>query len=107
MSYKLHILIDHSAPTVLEAIGLTEEQGEQFIAKTTELAMKVSDVMLGESKKSIKKTELMEAIQETFTPAEILLLALHGLENTAIKICERKSNPMPMFAKLMSALEQD
>lgn len=49
----------------------------------------------------------MEAIQETFTPAEMLLLACHSIEASATKICEMKSNPMAMLAELMSALKQD
>ena len=30
MSYKLHILIDHEVNNTLEALGLTEQQGQEF-----------------------------------------------------------------------------
>lgn len=107
MSYKLHILIDHEATNVLEALGLTEQQREEFKEKAFDLATKVSKVMLGETNNRVKKTQLMEEIQENFSPAEILLLAVHDIEVQAVKICEIKSNSLGMLTALFASASSD
>lgn len=107
MSYKLHILIDHEATNVSKALGLTEQQGEEFKEKAIDLVTKVSEVMLGETDNRVKKTQLMEEIQENFSPAEILLLALHDIEAQAVKICEMKSNPLGMLVALLASASSD
>ena len=86
MFYKLHILIDHEATNVFEALGLTEQQGKEFKEKVIDLATKVSEVMLRETVNRVKKTQLMEEIQENFSPAEILLLAVHDIEALAVVV---------------------
>ena len=107
MSYKLHILIDHEATNVSKALGLTKQQEEEFEKKATDLATKVSEVMLGETDNRVKKTQLMEEIQENFSPAEILLLAAHDIEAQAVQICEIKSNPLGMLAVLFASASSD
>lgn len=107
MSYKLHIPIDHKATNVLEALGLTKQQKEEFKKKTIDLAIKVSEVMLRETDNEIKRTQLMEEIQENFSPVEILLLAVHDIEAQATNICEIKSNPTRMLAALFASASSD
>ncbi len=107
MSYKLHILIDHEATNVSKALGLTEQQGEEFGKKAIDLATKVSEVMLGETDNRVKRSQLMEEIQENFSPAEILLLAVHDIEEQAVQICEIKSNPLGMLAELFASASSD
>ena len=107
MSYKLHILIDHEATNVSKALGLTKQQKKEFEKKAIHLAEKVSEVMLGETDNRVKKTMLMEEIQDNFSPAEILLLAMHDIEAQAVKICEIKSNSLSMLAALFAAASSE
>ena len=108
MSYKLHILIDHEVNNTFEALGLTEQQEQEFKHKAMALADKTSEVMLGNvDREDLKKTDIMEEIQTNFSPAEILLLATHSIEMRAKDIVEMKSNPLGMLAALFASASSD
>ena len=107
MSYKLHILIDHSADSISKAISLTEEQEDLYLHKVVDLYTKVSNIKLGVSKETFKKTKLMETIQDTFSPAEMLLLACHSIEVSAREFCEIKANPMALFGEFLKSLKKE
>jgi len=105
MSHKVYILIDHKAPNILKAVGLTEVQAKLFKEKVKKLSLKTAKAMENNDV-AIKKSKLCETIQETFSQTEMLLLATHSIEVISNGIYEQKNSPKILFEKFMRKLKE-
>jgi len=105
MSHKVYILIDHEAPNILKAVGLTEVQAKLFKEKVKRLSLKTAKIMEDDNV-AIKKSKLCETIQETFSQTEILLLATHSVEVITNGIYEQKNSPKVLFERFIRKLKE-
>jgi len=83
------IQINHNTSSMLEAVGLTEENGKLFKEKVKNLSLKIAKDIENNGI-TTKRSELCETIQKTFLPIEMLLLATHSIEIMANEILKIK-----------------
>jgi len=105
MTHKIFILINHEAPNILKAVGLTEIQAKLFKEKVKKLSLKTAKAM-EDNNVAIKKSKLCETVQETFSQTEMLLLATHSIEVISNGIYEQKNSPKVLFEKFIKKLKE-
>lgn len=92
------ITIDSSEEDMLKALNIDKEA---FIKKSSSITEKIFKEMITpegtqEQREKLNKLQVIEEVNNTFTLAEVLLLAVNELENTAIKVANSltKGNPL-------------